>query len=244
MLTVFPFYDGDVKQMLNLLEWIHELGGCKQHDALLVADAGVDWKRCLEVKTLAAKSFKTVTMISNKTSVMGWIEGPKSLFLAGAKYAHAHRVPFLQMETDAVPLTLDWLDRIEAEYANAEHPYMGHLYKSMTPGFPETCLSGIAVYPYHVWAYQSAIEQGLNWDMTLSNFVPLITKHTKLIYHFWGSKGFPPTFRDRTLARPVNAFHLDDIPKEAVLFHRNKDGTLQALLREKLRPAKEVERAA
>lgn len=233
MLTVFPFYEGDVDRMLQLLEWIHDLGGCRNHGVLLVADAGTDWQRCLEVKKLAAKSFKTASMITNEKSVIGWIEGPKSLFLAGAKYAAERGVPFLQMETDAIPLNLLWLDVIDKAYRECRKPYMGKVYSSNAPQFPPSCLSGIAVYPPAVAQYESAIKQGANWDLVLSNYVIPMAEYTPLIVHVWGEKDLPPTFCKRKLAAPVNAFHLDDIPKEAVIWHRNKDGTLIELLREK-----------
>lgn len=234
MLTIFPFYDGDVDRMMALLEWILDLGGCQNHDALLVADAGTDWQRCIEVKKLAAKSFKSVDLITNETSVMGWIEGPKSLFLEGARYAQQHKQPFLQMETDAIPLVPNWIDKIQSEYQRCGKFYMGHVYESNAPQFPPMCLSGIAVYPADVARYQPAIKQGGNWDITLSNYVIPFSTHTSLIYHIWGEKDLPPTFVKRTLAAPVNAFRLDDIPKEAVIWHRNKDGTLIELLLEKL----------
>lgn len=240
MLTVFPFYDGDVDRMMALLEWILDLGGCQNHAALLVADAETDWQRCLEVKKLAEKSFKSVALITNETSVIGWIEGPKSLFLAGAAYAQQHKQPFLQMETDAIPLISSWLDKIQSEYQRCGKFYMGHVYSSNAPQFPPKCLSGIAVYAADVARYQPAIKQGGNWDITLSNYIIPITAHTHLIHHVWGQKNLPPTFVKRTLAAPVNAFLLEDIPKQAVLFHRNKDGTLIELLREKLGLKKSV----
>ena len=233
MLTVFPFYEGDVDEMLDLMEWIHELGGCAGHDALLVPDFGTNSRNIMDVVRLADKSFSNVELITNGENVIGWIEGPKSLFLAASKYAHENKVPFLQMETDAIPLHANWLDDIALHYEGLDRRYLGHIYESKTPGFPERCLSGIAVYPYQVWEYRQAIREGRNWDLTLSNFVIPQSVNTPLIHHFWGMKDLPPTFRDRSIAKPINAFTLEDIPKEAVIWHRNKDGTLIKLLRKR-----------
>lgn len=231
--------------MLNLLEWIHELGGCKKHEALLVADSGVDWQRCLEVKRLAAKSFKTVTLISNEKSVIGWVEGPKSLFLKAAQYVRRETYwqPFLQMETDAVPLKSEWLDQIEAVYREFNGLYMGHVYDCHQPGLPSKVLSGIAVYPFNILqlAEVELAKPNQHWDIAVTKAIigKDVEQHTNLIYHRWGQKDLPPTFVDRkTNASPINAFTQEDIPKEAVIWHRNKDGTLIELLRKKLRATK------
>lgn len=242
MLTVFPFYEGDADRMLGLLEWIYDLGGCMSHDALLVADAGVDWQRCLEVKKLAAKSFKTVAMVTNEQSVIGWIEGPKSLFLRACEYANDHRVPFLQMETDAIPLVADWLEQIRDAYRAKGRAVMGHVYTCDQPGLPKVMMSGIAVYCYDTISAEKKIREGAHWDVALSSvLLPDQYDHTPLIHHLWGEKDNPPTFvRTKTDYTSKQPFTLADIPKEAVIFHRNKDGTLEALLREKYKiPKKE-----
>lgn len=237
MLTVFPFYAGDVDRMIELLEWIRDLGGCKAHEALLVADAGVEFQRCLEVKTLTAKSFRSVELISNEVSVIGWVEGPKSLFVAGWQYALKRSVPFLQMETDAIPLRTDWLDLIAFEYKRVCcGKAMGHIYECHQPNFPAKILSGIAVYFPGGYNQNMEMDPNENWDISTSKFfLPLRAVHTKLIHHLWGEPDLPPTFLERkTNASPKNAFTLADIPKEAVIWHRNKDGTLINLLRKKL----------
>lgn len=227
--------------MLNLMEWIHELGGCKKHEALLVADAGVDWQRCLEVKRLASKSFKTATLISNGQSVIGWVKGPKSLFLKAAEYAEIHHLPFLQMETDAVPIRWDWLEKIKEIYNQLSGHAMGFYYPCNQIGLPQRMLSGIAVYPEGTLKIAKLqLCSSENWDVAISRSLVAQTGiHTNLIYHLWGQKDLPPTFVDRkTNLSPINAFTLEDIPKEAVIWHRNKDGTLIELLRQKLQATK------
>lgn len=237
MLTVFPFYAGDVDRMIELLEWIRDLGGCKAHEALLVADAGVEFQRCLDVKTLAAKSFRSVELISNEVSVIGWVEGPKSLFLTAGARAQQRSQPFLQMETDAIPLRTDWLDLIDRAYSTLPGHAMGHIYPCEQPNFPRRILSGIGVFPAEVIRIaQFQLVAGENWDISVSkSLVGSLAIHTPLIHHLWGEPDLPPTFVDRkTNASPKNAFTLADIPKEAVIWHRNKDGTLINLLRKKL----------
>lgn len=239
MLVAFPFFEGDVDRMVELLEWIHDLGGCAAHDALLVADAGVEWKRCLEVKKLAARSFKTVTLISNEESVIGWIEGPKSLFLKACEYVRDHPQPFLQMETDAIPLVPCWLDKIAAAYSESAGLYMGCVYDCDQPNLPKKILSGIGIYPFHTLelAGKELEKPGVNWDIatTLAMAGNDEGQHTDLIYHLWGEKDNPPTFVEtKTNFRCKQPFLLKDIPSEAVIWHRNKDGTLIDLLRKKM----------
>jgi GT2 family glycosyltransferase len=237
MLTVFPFYQGDTDRMIHLLEWILDLGGCKNHDALLVADAGTDWQRCMEIKKLCEKSFRDVRLITNAESVHGWIDGPKSLFLAGAKYAQRNNVSFLQMETDAIPLVSGWLDKIEQAWTERTRA-MGHVYKCNQPGLPLVMLSGIAVYSPDILSpeVEKKILEGAHWDVVLSRILaPDDSDHTTLIHHMWGEHDNPPTFvRHKTDYSSKQPFLLSDIPKSAAIWHRNKDGTLINLLREKM----------
>jgi hypothetical protein len=67
-------------------------------------------------------------------------------------------------------------------------------------------------------------------------------KNTNLIQHFWGKPNLAPTFvHERTERSPENTFTLANLRKEAVLFHRNKDGTLIRLLQDKLFPGERRE---
>lgn len=244
MLAVLPFHAGDSAMLLNLLVWMRQLNNGRKHTGLLVADEGVDVETALKVRQVALDVFATVEMTTNGTSVQGWPQGPNSLFLAAAKWVAEHgkngsdeNNGWLWMETDAVPLHGDWIDLIEDEYRKCGKWFMGHLYPSNTPGLPATMMSGIAVYPKDAWGYlHKAIEQNPTtaFDVMVSGLALNHWHHTVRIQHFWGEDGNPPTFVKHAIPAPRrNALTLQKLQGNAVLFHRNKDGTLIELLRER-----------
>jgi hypothetical protein len=53
--------------------------------------------------------------------------------------------------------------------------------------------------------------------------------HTELIHHLWGEKDHPPIFAEHNIPG-TNVFCLKQINSKAVVFHRNKDGSLISLL--------------
>lgn len=232
MTCVFPFFSQDVERLHTLLRWIDHLGGCKLHKAVLVADAGTPYQPCAMAKKLADKCFNEVHCISNPKTVKGWPAGPNSLFWAAANFCEE---PWLLMETDAVPLVPGWLNAIEVEYKQAKKPWMGNKYSGLNSqnGMPMVALSGVAVYPGKV-SGSMKLEDGQPWDMTNRELMLDNSHTTNLIQHFYGEHGLPPTFVERKgNDTPRNAFTLDNIHKDAVLFHRNKDGTLIELLQKK-----------
>ena len=142
--------------------------------------------------------------------------------------ADQFNVPWFWMEPDAVPLTPDWLDKIEDEYLAAKKPFM--LDKVITPTRSHN--SGVGVYPGRVRDYTQRLWElsgGSPWDVFLAEEFTPFTHHTGLIhdkfYRVWEDpKSGPPVFPD--------AESLSIIEPGAVLFHRNKDGSLIERLRE------------
>jgi len=69
----------------------------------------------------------------------------------------------------------------------------------------------------------------------MAEYVTPRAQESLLFFHRWGSPNDPPTFKDLKLpADGPNVGTLDIIPTEAVLMHRNKDGSLIELLKKDL----------
>jgi len=237
MLTVIPFYSGDVAQARELLKWIKDLGGCPEHSLLLVADAAIQWSIGLEMIALGNKAFRHTGLITTKESVAGWPQGSNMLWRTTAAHCKAHRTSFLWLEPDAIPLKPGWLDQIQKAYDASKKQFLGRVYAALHEGVPPKSMSGIAVYPENVIdLVESKINWNNPWDMEISDIVVPLAESTKLIQHFWGpAQNQAPTFASvRTKDSPVNTFTLDNIDAQAVVFHRNKNGTLINLLRNKL----------
>lgn len=237
MLVTFQVCHKDSAELVRLLEWCQRLGSYKGHDALIVADAATPWDQAMAALKIAKGLFRSATIITNEAPINDWVEGPKSLFIASAKYAAARGVPFLVMETDAIPLRAGWLDEIENEYRHAANTaqFMGHVYNCTNPGLPSVLMSGIGVYAPVIMNALPMIQAGRNWDVAMTDYVMPRAQHTKLIHHLWGEPNRPPTFARKGIAG-TEVFGLDQIPPEAVLWHRNKDHSLIRLLERKLFP--------
>lgn len=234
MKVVLPFHNGDAEQAADLLTWIGHLGGAKEHDLLLVADAGLDWSVAMALIPIG-EVFRSVELICTDRLVTGWPQGGNTLFLSAAEHCAATKEPFLWLEADCVPLSKDWLDRIQSVYGGG---FLGHIYECNTPGLPQRLLSGIAVYPpnaYDIIHPCVGNEPHRAWDVSAAEKILPHAADSCLFHHFWGEKGLPPTFAaQKAPESPVNTLTLDYLRHGAVLFHRNKDGSLRRLVADKL----------
>lgn len=232
MTCLFPFYSGDVKAMVRLLRWIKQLEGCKGHTCTLIADAATSWDDCLEIRELAEQSFDRVDLLGTDDSVDGWPDGPNNLFINAAECVEDDET-WLWMEPDAVPLRPKWLDMIAAEYESCGKPYLGAV---MDDGKGFKQLAGVAVYPAQaIKDMGPLVKSGEAFDMTTASVTVPQAAQSKRIQHFWGQHQLSPTFV-KEKGSILNSFTLDDLNDGAVLFHRNKDGTLIRLLWEKMYP--------
>lgn len=231
MIVALAFHAGDVRSALDLLKWIGQMGGSKRHCLVLVVDNGVSWTDGIKALRLGREAFATAQMFATGRNVSGWIEGSNSLWVKAAEVGAGLGQPWLFLEPDAVPLKADWLDRIEAEYSRCDKSYLGAIVTHQTPGIPSPYMEGVAVYP--ATAHQElagAVGSEKSWTQTTAALVIPKAAHTPLIQHLWGEKGNPPTFAEKNVPG-TNVFCRQQIRSDAVIFHRNKDGTLINLLR-------------
>lgn len=234
MIVCLPFCPADADRALSLLEFIGQLGGCQEHDCLLVADASVDWAKCMDILSEANRVFRVANIICTASPVVGWPQGANALWLVAAKHCKEAGTDWLWLESDAIPLKRGWLVAINkmrrgSRYFGCLYPYRERVMKVM---------SGVAVYPSDaIDLIGPCIEANptVAWDVSSAEAVTPLATHTKLIHHFYGEMDLAPTFVEaRNSQTTRNAMALDELPAEAVIFHRNKDGTLLNLLRKKL----------
>jgi len=236
MIVVLAFSPTDVDQAMSLLEFIGQLGGCQEYKALLVADAAVQWSKCVDMLSLANQIFHSAAFVTTDEPVTGWPQGANALWLAAAKHCQAAGADFLWLEADSIPLKRGWLVSIDKMRGNG---YFGHVYDCHQEGLPKHLMSGVAVYRSDaINLIGPCIEAAPTkaWDVSSAEAVLPHVRPTKLIQHFWGEKDLPPTFVEaKGPDSPKNAFTIaENISSEAVIFHRNKDGTLLQLLRKQL----------
>lgn len=226
MILVIAFCQKDKATTLRLANWIAELGGTSRHDLLLGFHEDTTPEPIHEILKPHFNHVGGFKISDSETSYptianIMWHECVKTV-------ADQFNVPWFWMEPDAVPLVPEWLDKIEDEYLAAKKPFM--LDRVVTPTRSHN--SGVGVYPGRVRDFTQKLWQlgmGIPWDVFLAEDITPFTHHTKLIhdkfYRVWEDPNSgPPVFPD--------AESLSIIEPEAVLFHRNKDGSLIERLRE------------
>lgn len=234
MLCVIPFFSGDVSAAARLLRWIADLGGCPGHHCLLVADATTPWNEAMACLDLARQSFLSSDLVTNEAHVEGWIPGSNSLFKAAAQHAQDRGQSFLILEPDAVPLKAGWLDTIETAYhaMPAGKQFMGTLVYHSNPTWPNPYFEGVGVHPPDTWRrVKDLFRSDVAWPQALAGVTGPLASNSALFHHLWGEVGNPPKFAKKNVPG-TNVFCPQQIDPAAVIFHRNKDGSLIRLLRE------------
>jgi len=241
LIVALPYCNKDADLALNLLKWMGQLqtGGIVSHyphTLLLAADDTVPRPKIEEIMAEARPLFPVVrTMLIPPRA--GW--APNNMFLAVARQVKQQfRLPFLWLEPDCVPLCSGWLDLLADGYEDCPYKFMGALItQTDQPTLPQVHLTGCAIYPNDAIDFYAQMPDVANgtkaWDIAGADVVVPCTLNTKLIHHFWGTPEMPPIFVSlRTAESPKNHVTRDFVSKEAVLFHRSKDGGLIKLLRE------------
>lgn len=233
MLIILAYCRKDTQQAINLLRWMFELDGLHpRHELLLVAAAELSDSALKQVADSARLAFSSVTTIKPVKSIEnGWPGACNHLFRTAAFHiARAKKWPFFQwIEPDCIPLVSGAFDQTEAAYLTAARPFLGN-----TVHQPINHLPGNAIYPIDIkrwnpWIMQ-AVKRGkdeIAWDCIRPDLTLRHTTDSPLFQHVWVAMGtdHPQTFKDQK--------SLSILRKDAVFFHRNKDHSLIARLRER-----------
>lgn len=243
ILCVIPFARSDAKQAVQLLEWIRDLGGCRNNPCLLVAANNV-WPDDQKLITdIATSVFESVRHVSPRRPLPdeSWPRGANWLFKHAAEFIEREiKLPFWWNEPDCIPLCDGWLEYLEFEYYKTGKPFLGTLVVDKSGRESAEfgpMINGGCLYPPDTASRFAAFDytSNLPWDVWMSRRILSQTHNSKLIHHFFGQMGQPPTFAERHVrGEPVNTFTLEQIKPTAVVFHRNKDGTLIDLMRNQL----------
>lgn len=219
---VLPYCAADEHRFRQLLEWIAELGRV-DGKALIVAPASVIVGGT-PVVDLALSAFAGVTFIHTPFDLPkeGWPTGTCWSFLVAAEYCRRHQLDFWLNEPDCIPLKPGWFEAIRAEYRQCGLPYMGFV-EPATADYPEH-LTGNAAYHHSVFHHFRADKLGTAWDIAMADVLTPQAHRTRLFHQEFGPLDRPPVFH--------TVDDLRRIPPDAVVFHRNKDGSLIKVLLE------------
>jgi len=250
LLCVIPFCPDDADAALDLVRWVGELGGSKEHDCVLMAAVQVADEVIGPIVEAALLAFRDVVV--QKTPYMlrneKWPIGPNWMFQVTLLALRDDPRPFFWLEPDCFPLKPGWLDAIEEEYRTSGKPFMGRIQaqqgRSDSPHWCPEHLTGCAVYPPGAdnllleYTSRSAPWDPMlpwAWDVACHEVAVPNTHDTNLQYHAWGREGLPPTYVEAvTDQSPRHVIAMSAIPESAVLGHRCKDGSAIACLRKRL----------
>lgn len=228
MLCYLVFCRKDSALMRRSLEWMKKLGGCKNHDAVLTYEAGLNADEHL---VLAKEVFNRVDINPVPITTRDWIEAANQMFRSCAYNAHLlKKQDWFMMEADCVPLKRGWLDVIESEYKAKGKPFM--LTSMGTP--PHRSLCGNACYSKDtpIIDFRLVKEYKPNdkgqyqaWDGIFRLINPNLISYTDTIWHDFGNS--PGNWND---GKPLTFKSVDDLKhimaSPAVVLHRCKDGSV------------------
>lgn len=242
LLVVLPYADSDAAQMFSLLGWMKELGGCKGHSCLLVSAYQVDAITRLAMRTAAGFVFQDVFAIDPGKTYPDetWPRGANILFHTAMQWVQRNTdSAFLWNEGDCHPLKPDWLQIIECEYAACGKDYMGVILKETTV-FGRTYfrhLPGNAIYVNDTasrLAHLDLLNAKEAFDLLAGGVIAPHAHESRRFCHIWGTVEASPHFVEaRKKGDPPHFLTLDQIPRDACLFHRVKSSSLTDLLRQR-----------
>lgn len=226
---VLPFCAADEHRFRQLLEWIAELGQV-QAEALVVAPRSWNPSAAPETEALVKRAFANYWIVRTPFDLPkeGWPTGTCWSFLKAAHHCRQMQWDFWLNEPDCIPLKPGWFEAIRAEYRACGKPYMGFI-EPGTGDYPRH-LTGNAAYHHSVFHHFRADKLGVAWDIAMADVLTPLAHPTRLFHQEFGPLDHPPVFH--------TVDDLRRIPPEAVVFHRNKDGSLIRVLREQREMAK------
>jgi hypothetical protein len=128
------------------------------------------------------------------------------------------------------------LDRLDIQYRGSGARYLGQLVPCQKPSLPAHHFTGVGIYPANaIEAVEASIiaKPYLAFDLSTAEVLAPIATHCDLFQHLWGEIDNPPTFAAHGIPG-TSTLGLSYLRKDAVLFHRTKDGKLIQLLRQEL----------
>lgn len=238
MLFVLPYCQKDVALAAKLLDWITELKGASRvtHSCLLVADAAVPKAAALKMQDVARSIwYRAETMLVTVPETMqAWPQAPNLMFQNACRQINnCHKLPWLWLEPDAVPLKPTWMDDLANEYANCPKRYVGAFVESSQANTPPVHLPGVSMYPPDAYReLEPFTTSGQAFDMAMASHVIPRANNTLIIQSFYGTQELAPSFKEtKAEGDAQNVLPINFIKPNAVLFHRCKDGSLIDVLR-------------
>lgn len=231
LLVVIPFISQEAPFVLKNLELMRKLDGRLKNPALIAYEQGT--RLAYDIVESARSTFGEVSVFEYDrwTGQKEWPHGANYAFKTVASHISdkKNKLPWLWLESDAIPLCKGWLDVLYAAYAAAGKPLAGHVVGGMEH------MNGCGIYPPDLREYSIRAFTSMKtpWDVAMkAETQPYTANLNHLILHYWniheganynGPLGAPLTVKSRAeLERWITP--------TSVLLHRCKDGSVTEVL--------------
>lgn len=231
MALVYPFCAKEGMFALKLMQWITEITPPQNRLLVISHDFQTPPSMVEAVADNAKRVFSQIKVLSYSPPLADqW--PPTVAFKAAAFYMQKVGSPWLWTEPDAVPIKPNWLDKLEQVYWGCGKAFAGPIIPDLGH------MNGTGIYPPNTpkriprafdlmrTAWDVSMKGEMIWDCY--NLYPIF-------FHAWTSDGdaFHPYIGGNVPSFPRGGNLMNQIHKEAVVFHRNKDLTLIDRLRER-----------
>lgn len=215
MIISYAVCQQDEVVALSTLEWAHHLDGKLPYNAILSVGEGVQGGPLIAAME---KLFQKVTVLNSSDAPNSWPQGKNATFQNLVRYLDSqHSLSlegFLWWEPDAIPLKKGWLATLEAEHLAGGKAFTGYVHDALK------CMECVGIYPPNFMEYSpitGMLCRAAPWDRCCgAAIIQNVHRANHLMQFVHDIDGCPPTFgTDLSLLRPG-----------AVLFHKNKDGSL------------------
>lgn len=212
MLVAFSICQRDESIAQSTLDWAFSLDGQLPYEAFLSFGEGFERAPIIDS---AERLFRKVTVLDSYAPD-AWPQGKNATFQNFVRHLDSigNKESFFWWEPDATPLKKGWLTAIDDEHKRGGKPFTGFVYDQI--GFMDC----VGVYPPNFMDYSPTtgmLCRAAPWDRcTGAEIMQHVHRANDLFQMVHDIDGFPPTFTS----------DLSSIRKDAVLFHKCKDGTL------------------
>ena len=252
MNIVFSYHNGDAELALLSAKAITSMGINMRHKAIVCAPEETALTH--EITEELKKSFPEVGRIFAQDGFNGWPLGPNQMFSDASTHCYNYQEPWYFWEPDCVPMSKDWVDKLEKEFKTEPNKIMGSLvgggmasngknvYKLIVGSaiypskFLDYCGLAASLYNYNV-AYRTSGIVPEPWDVRCRWVFLEHGRNTELIKSYWKSVNYQ--WKDGTIvffaedpeAQAIQGVTCPDrtVSSEALVVHGCKDGSLHKM---------------
>lgn len=249
MLLIVPVSEADEQMIDTVSELIVKLGGCPNHDLLVVGSTDCE-PLVNKAHGKLKNEFRNTSTYVFQCLAKGWPLGPNAYFRNTVSYLYTDvgvNQPWYWFELDNTPVKRGWLDALQKEYNAAHAVFMGAKHATYYSDANKKLIekgahmAGTGIYPVNftelcdLWRFEEgkAFDVWIQWEVLRGGLTD-----TPLIQHNWKTCNYRRE-GDQIVSDNFDMPHPDlhtnkPVTPEAVVVHGCKDLSLARLILDEL----------